>query len=171
MHEADDEKTTFITPDAVFCHLVMAFGLKSLGATYTRMVAKLFGKSMETYVDGMLVNDREDATHADDLAACFQIITKFNLILNPKKFGFAMRGRKFLGYMVIQHGIEPNTEKVKAILEMPPPTSIMEVQRLMGRLVTLNRFLSKSAYWGASILQGCQAERGIRMDARVPCTI
>lgn len=34
MHEADEEKTAFITPDGVFCYLVMAFRLKNLGDTY-----------------------------------------------------------------------------------------------------------------------------------------
>lgn len=41
-----------------------------------------------------------EATHADDLAAYFQIMTKFNLKLNPKNCAFAVWGGKFLGYMV-----------------------------------------------------------------------
>uniref|UniRef100_UPI00178C56A8 reverse transcriptase family protein n=1 Tax=Escherichia coli TaxID=562 RepID=UPI00178C56A8 len=42
MHEDDAEKTAFMTPEGIFCYLVMAFGLKNSGATYTRMVAKIF---------------------------------------------------------------------------------------------------------------------------------
>lgn len=57
----------------------MAFGLRNSGATYTRMVAKLFGellgKSMEAYVDDMLVKCKEEATHAEDY---FDIMTSFN---------------------------------------------------------------------------------------------
>lgn len=60
-------------PDGVLCYLVMAFRLKNLGAKYTRMVAKQFrellGKSMEAYVDDMLVKSREEATHASNLVA------------------------------------------------------------------------------------------------------
>lgn len=66
----------------------MAFRLKNSGATYTRMV-ELFGElldmSMEVYVDDMMVKIKVEATHVDDLAACFQIMEKFNLKLNPKK--------------------------------------------------------------------------------------
>ncbi|XP_019175786.1 PREDICTED: uncharacterized protein LOC109171110 [Ipomoea nil] len=47
--------------------------------------------------------------------------------------------------MVSKRGIEPNPEKVKAILEMEPPRSLREVQRLNGRLAALGRFLSRSA--------------------------
>lgn len=149
MEEGDEEKTAFVTPDGVFCYIVMAFGLKNSGATYTRMVAKLFGhllgKNMEAYVDDMLVKSRVDSTHAEDLACCFEIMEKFNLRLNPKKCAFAVRGGKFLGYMVTQRGIEPNPEKVKDILNLQPPRNVKEVQGLTGRMAALSRFLSKSA--------------------------
>ncbi|XP_019189544.1 PREDICTED: uncharacterized protein LOC109183972 [Ipomoea nil] len=75
MYQADEEKTAFLTPDGVYCYRVMPFGLKNAGATYTRMVARLFqdllGKSMAAYVDDMLVKSREETNHAEDLADCF----------------------------------------------------------------------------------------------------
>ncbi|CAH9143682.1 unnamed protein product [Cuscuta epithymum] len=149
MHEEDAEKTSFMTPEGVFCYLVMAFGLKNSGATYTRMISKLFrpvlGRTMEAYVDDMIVKSKRAGTHAVDLAEVFKIMEKFNLRLNPKKCTFAVQGGKFLGYLVSRRGIEPNPEKIKAILEMEPPRNVKEVQRLTGRLAALNRFLSKLA--------------------------
>lgn len=96
-------------------------------------------------MDDMLVKSREETSHVSDLAACFDIMTRFNLRLNPKKCAFVVRGGKYLGYMVTRRGIEPNPEKVRAILDMQPPTTITEVQRLTGRMAALSRFLSKSA--------------------------
>ena len=46
--------------------------------------------------------------------------------------------------MVSQRGIEANPEKVKAILDMMSPRSVKEVQRLTGRIVALNRFVSRA---------------------------
>ena len=46
--------------------------------------------------------------------------------------------------MVSQRGIEANPEKVKAILEMSSPRTVKEVQSLTGRIVALNRFVSKT---------------------------
>jgi len=139
----------FTTPEGVFCYRVMAFGLKNSGATYTRMVAKVFkqvlGRNMQAYVDDMIVKSVEANSHVNDLAEVFSIMKCFNLRLNPKKCTFAVHGGKFLGYMVSKRGIEPNPDKVKAILEMEPPRSLREVQRLNGRLAALSRFLSKSA--------------------------
>ncbi|XP_019166616.1 PREDICTED: uncharacterized protein LOC109162349 [Ipomoea nil] len=72
MHEEDAEKTAFTTPEGIFCYLVMPFGLKNAGATYTRMVAKLFktvlGRNMEAYVDDMIVKSRKATSHVEDLS-------------------------------------------------------------------------------------------------------
>ena len=46
--------------------------------------------------------------------------------------------------MVSQRGIEVNPDKIKAILDMAPPRTIKEVQRLTGRVASLGRFMSRS---------------------------
>ena len=42
MHEADQEKTSFVTSQGLFCYKVMPFGLKNAGATYQRLMNKMF---------------------------------------------------------------------------------------------------------------------------------
>ena len=64
--------------------------------------------------------------------------------LNLAKCIFGVSLGKFLSFMVSQRGIEANPEKVKAILDMTSPRTIKEMQRLMGRVATLNRFVSKA---------------------------
>ena len=71
MHLPDAEKTTIITPHGLFCYNVMPFGLKNVGATYQRLVTKMFrpllGKIMEVYIDDMLVKSKERPDHAEHL--------------------------------------------------------------------------------------------------------
>ena len=59
MHPDDQEKTAFITERGIFCYKVTPFGLKNAGATYQRLVNKMFadylGDTMEVYIDDMLV--------------------------------------------------------------------------------------------------------------------
>lgn len=87
MSEQDEEKTTFVTPDGLYCYRVMSFGLKNAGATYQRMInavfGKLLGKSMEAYIDDMLVKSSSRADHANHLRACFEIMRSHRLRLNP----------------------------------------------------------------------------------------
>ena len=53
-------------------------------------------------------------------------------------------GRKFLGFMVSQRGIEVNLEKIRAIVELKPPKTVKEVQSLNGKIAALNRFISRA---------------------------
>ena len=65
--------------------------------------------------------------------------------LNPAKCAFGVSAEKFLGFIVNNRGIEANPDKIKAILDMPSPSSIKEVQRLTGRIVALSRFVSRAS--------------------------
>ena len=64
--------------------------------------------------------------------------------LNPSKCVFGVTTGKFLGFMVSQRGIEVNLDKIQAILEMKPSTNIKEVQSLNGKVIALNRFVSRA---------------------------
>lgn len=67
MAKEDIERTSFFTAGAVYCFVVMPFGLKNAGATYQRLVNKMFaeeiGKTMEVYVDDMLVKSKTEEEH------------------------------------------------------------------------------------------------------------
>ena len=71
MYSSDAEKAAFITPHGLFCCNVMPFGLKNVGATNQRLVTKMFrlllGKTMEVYIDNMLVKSKERLNHATHL--------------------------------------------------------------------------------------------------------
>ncbi|XP_021592040.1 uncharacterized protein LOC110599777 [Manihot esculenta] len=148
MDRLDEEKTSFITEDGTYCYRAMPFGLKNAGATYQRLMNKIFrgqiGRNVEVYIDDMMVKSQTFQQHVADLKEVFGVLMQYRMRLNPDKCAFFIRG-KFLGYMVNGKGIEPNLEKVEAILKMPEPTYIRDVQRLTGRVVALNRFMSKSA--------------------------
>uniref|UniRef100_A0A2N9FTH5 Integrase catalytic domain-containing protein n=1 Tax=Fagus sylvatica TaxID=28930 RepID=A0A2N9FTH5_FAGSY len=70
LRREDQEKTVFITPRGVFCYKVMPFGLKNVGATYQRMVTKMFskllGKTVEVYIDDMVVKSVQGTDHLEN---------------------------------------------------------------------------------------------------------
>ena len=71
MNEVDQEKTSFITSQGLFCYKVMPFNLKNAGATYQRLVNHMFhpqiGWNVEVYVNDMLVKNLDEGKHLDDL--------------------------------------------------------------------------------------------------------
>ncbi|GJS52628.1 reverse transcriptase domain-containing protein [Tanacetum coccineum] len=70
---------------------------------------------------------------------------KINKKQNPKKCTFGATEGMFLGYLIEPDGIKPCPEKTKAVIQLPSPRTMKEVQSLNGKLAGLNRFLSKSA--------------------------
>ena len=148
MDEADQEKTSFVTNQGLFCYKVMPFGLKNAGATYQRLFNHMFrpqiGRNVEVYVDDMLVKSQDEGSHLDDLQETFDTLRQYSMELNPSKCAFGVSSGKFLGFMVSHRGIEANPDKIQAILDMKPPQNIKEVQSLTGRVAALNRFVSKA---------------------------
>ena len=104
MFPRDEEHTAFITDRELYCYKVMPFGLKNAGATYQRLVNKIFaellGVSMEVYIDDMLVKSAAAQDHVKHLDQTFSVLRKTNMMLNPNKCTFAVRAGKFLGFMV-----------------------------------------------------------------------
>ncbi|KAI9186445.1 hypothetical protein LWI28_017321 [Acer negundo] len=148
MHPSDQDKTSFITRQGLYCYKVMPFELKNASSTYQRMVNKLFkkqiGRSIEVYIDDMITKSLEAGKHPEDLRQTFQVFRKNQMRLNPAKYAFGVAARKFLGFMVHKRGIEANPKKIKAILDLKSPTTLKQAQGLTGRITTLNRFISRS---------------------------
>lgn len=149
MDVEDAEKTAFITDLGVFCYQKMPFGLKNAGATYQRLVNRLFanqvGRNIEVYVDDKVVKSRTVQQVPEDLRETLNTLRAANMKLNSQKCTFGVGSGKFLGFMILKRGIDANPKKIQAIVDMAPPRTIKEVQRLTGCLAALSRFLSRSA--------------------------
>ncbi|GKV30769.1 hypothetical protein SLEP1_g39549 [Rubroshorea leprosula] len=140
----DEEKTSFYAGDEIYCYVMMPFG----GATYQKMVTIVFqaqiGRNLEVYVDDIMVKSLKAEDHLTNLEETFNNFRKNRMRLNLAKCIFGVEFGKFLGFMVSIRGIEVNPEKIKAVVEMEPPKSVKDVQRLTGRVAALHRFISKS---------------------------
>uniref|UniRef100_A0A2N9EYS7 RNase H type-1 domain-containing protein n=1 Tax=Fagus sylvatica TaxID=28930 RepID=A0A2N9EYS7_FAGSY len=103
------------------------------------------GKTMEIYIDDMVVKSKFSQNHLEDLTETFRILRLHKLKLNASKCVFGVGSGKFLGFMVSHRGIEVNPDQIKAIQKLRAPQSHKEVQRLTGMTAALNRFISRSA--------------------------
>ena len=127
----------------------MSFVLKNARSTYQRMMTKMFkpqlDRNVEVYIDDMVVKSKLVSKHVRDLTSIFEILKEHKLRLNASKYSFGVGSGKFLRYMVTHRGIEVNLDQIKAINNLQPPWNPKEVQKLIGMMATLNRFISRSA--------------------------
>ena len=132
MDPDDQEKTSFVTEQGTYCYRVMPFGLKNVGATYQRLMNRMFqkqiGATMEVYIDDMLVKSTTTGLHIAHLSEAFQILRNYNMKLNPVKCAFGVSAGKFMGFIFNHRGIEVNPDKIKVVLDMSSPSGIKEVQ-------------------------------------------
>ncbi|GKA88111.1 reverse transcriptase domain-containing protein [Tanacetum coccineum] len=137
MAESDEEKTTFHTSQGVYCYTKMPFGLKNAGATYQRLVDKVFdnqvGRNIEVYVDDLVIKSHTEAEMLRDIDEMFQ-------------------------------GIKPCPSKTEAVLQLPSPRTIKEAQSLNGKLASLNRSGTglqpiKGTFVGATPVSSTQTKR------------
>jgi ribonuclease HI len=127
----------------------MPFGLKNAGATYQRMVTGMFehmiGKTVEAYIDDMLIKSVRKVNHVGDLRKVLEVLRSSKLRLNASKCLFGVSSGKFLGHMISYNGVEANPDQISALLNLEPPKDAKQVQHLTGMIAALGRFISRSA--------------------------
>jgi hypothetical protein len=147
MKESDQLTTSFITPFGMYCYVTMSFGLRNAGATYQRCMQHVFGdhigRTVEAYVDDIVIKTRKADDLVDDLRVVFDYLRANGVKLNPEKCVFGVPRGMLLGYIVSQRGIEPNPEKVTALERMGPIRDLKGVQKVLGCLTALSRFISR----------------------------
>ncbi|GAA0173157.1 hypothetical protein LIER_26830 [Lithospermum erythrorhizon] len=100
------------------------------------------GRNVDVYVDDMLVKIKVQADHLNNLRETFDQLWMSKLRINRQVF---IRCDLMKVSRLHERGIEPNTDKMKAILDMQPPRMYRDIQKLTGCLAALSRFISKSS--------------------------
>ncbi|RVW28042.1 hypothetical protein CK203_097974 [Vitis vinifera] len=103
----------------------------------TKIFKPLIGRTMEVYIDDIVVKSKTRSEHALHLEKKFCLMKAYNMKLNPTKYAFGVNAGKFLGFMVTQRGIGVNPGQIKVVMETPALSSKKELQCLTSRLATL----------------------------------
>jgi hypothetical protein len=170
MRREDEAKTGFTTPFRIFCFVIMPEGLRNVGPTFNRMMKLILGSQLgrnaSTYVDDIVIMSEKETYHIADLTETFDNMRRNGLNLNPEKCIFDICKGQLLGCMVSKRGIQANPQKIEALRRMQPPSSRKEVQRLTGRIASLNRFISKAAKWSLKVLRANTVFIGVRNSSK-----
>jgi hypothetical protein len=151
MAEQDVSKTAFGCPGFVglFEWVVMTFGLKNAATTYQWAMNMIFhdllGVLLEVYIDDIVVKSAGFEGHLADLRMAFGRMRKYGLKMNPLKCTFSVSTGKFLGFIVHERGIKVDPKKVESIRKLEEPMCKKDVQKLLGKVNYLRRFISNLA--------------------------
>jgi hypothetical protein len=151
MAKEDVSKTAFRCPGFVglFEWVIMTFDLKNAGATYQRAMNLIFhdllGVMMEVYIDDVVVKSVGFKEHMTNLKLSLERMKKYGLRMNPLKCAFGLISGRFLGFIVHEHGIQIDPKKIESIGKIGEPVCKKDVQKLLGKINYLRRFISNLA--------------------------
>nr|GEX76915.1 reverse transcriptase domain-containing protein [Tanacetum cinerariifolium] len=143
MAKDDKEKAAFIISQGIFCYTKMPCGLRNAGATYQRLVDKAFhkqiGRNIEVYVDDLVIKSHTEDEIVRDIGETFKTLREINMKLNLQNCTFGVEEGLFLGYTVNTKGLKVCPDKVDDVLSLPSPRCLKDVQKLNGKLTSMNR--------------------------------
>jgi hypothetical protein len=144
----DQHKTDFICPWGTFTYKKLPFGLKNAGATFQRAMSYAFHDIkhiVQPYLDDLSTHSLRRVDHPTHLRAIFVRCRFYRICLNPHKCVFCVKSDRLLGFIVSRHGIWVDPIKVEVILNLPPPSSLRQLQSLQGKANFLLRFIPNYA--------------------------
>ena len=144
----DIRKTAVITPFGLYEFPRTPFGLKTAGQSFQRLMDTILADipHVFVYLDDVLVASSSPEEHLEDLQRLFTRLQENEMVINAKKCLFGQSSLDFLGYKVDSNGIYPMEDRVNAIREQVPPTTIKELQRFLGMINYYRRFIPRAAH-------------------------
>jgi hypothetical protein len=127
----------------------MPKGLHNTSPTFCRMMKASLndqvGRNVLSCINDIVVASKKKELYISDPTKTFANMREANLKLNPEKCVFGVTRGKVLGRLVATKDIEASSNKIRAILQMKPPQTKNEAQKLTGHIAALNRFIAKLA--------------------------
>ena len=147
LKESCQHLTTFITPWGRFKYLRATMGLSCSSDEYNRRADLAFSciTGAVRVVDDLLKFDSSFAAHVTGVCALLQAARDANITFNAKKFLFAQRSLKWVGYQIQHGGIQVDPNKLNSIAEFPRPTNITELRSFLGLVEQLAGFSKEVA--------------------------
>ncbi|GAU30089.1 hypothetical protein TSUD_392450 [Trifolium subterraneum] len=149
MEPHDIHKTAFRTHLGHYEFLVMPFGLCNAPSTFQSTMNVIFQPYLRHFVivffDDILVYSRTKAEHLKHLETVFQCLLENCFILKLSKCSFAQNSISYLGHIVSAEGVGPDPEKIEAMVNWPPPTTLKQLRGFLGLTGFYRKFVKDYA--------------------------
>ena len=143
LDEESSKLCTISTPFGRFRFLRLPYGIKSASEVFQRSVSQML-EDLEgaiSFIDDILIWGNTKEQHDERLYAVLTKLRQENLKLNKAKCQFCVPGVKYLGHWIENGEIKPDEDKVRAINDMPPPADKKALQRFLGLVNYVGKFI------------------------------
>lgn len=135
--------TTFGTPWGRYCWLRMPYGLSSSPEVFQQYMTEIFGnmEGCSIYSDDIIIYADTPQKHNIILKKVLDTASSYNIKFNKSKCQFLVNKVKYMGHEISELGLQPDGSKVEAIKNMPRPENKTDLQRFLGCITYINKFI------------------------------
>lgn len=147
LDEDSSKITTFQTPFGRYRYKRMPYGIKTAPEIFHKKFKEIFGNinNIEHFMDDLKVWGKDQYEHDKTLRQVLERAREYNVKLNKTKCKIGVNKVKFLGHIFTDQGIEVNKEKVEAIMKMERPENVKEMERFLGIVNYISKFISMAS--------------------------
>ena len=142
--DEDKHKTAFITPDGLYEWNVLAQGLKNSPPSFQRVMVEILAPCRQfslVYIDDIVVFSRSFDEHVDHMQQLLSILSTYNFQLNPPKCKLFQCQIEYLSHIISENGFRPNDEKIRSIVNLREPSTLVEANKFLGGLAWYKKFV------------------------------
>ena len=147
MQLLDRPYTAFQAGKGFYQFTRVPFGLRNSGAVFQRVMDTMIKgedlKGAVFYVDNAYIGGVDQADHDRNLAKFLEASRKLNITFNVSKTVLSSNSLSILGHYICNNTIRPDPERVKPLLDLPPPNSLPEQRRVVGMFAYYSRWIAK----------------------------
>ena len=141
----DIAKTAFTTPQGLYEYLVLPFGLSNAPSTFQSVINSILGPELAhcclVYMDDIVVFSKTPEEHFTHLRLVLCKLQGAKLYGKLSKCKFALSSIKFCGHVVDQHGVMPDPDKIKVVLDWPIPVDVHQLRSFVGLAQYFRKFI------------------------------
>ncbi|XP_048747335.2 uncharacterized protein K02A2.6-like [Ostrea edulis] len=147
LDQESSKLTTFNTPFGRYRYKRMPFGISSAPEVFQKRMSQIFEKieGCDVIMDDILIWGKSVQQHNERLERVLKAVRHEKIKLNKKKCKIQMNEVKYMGHIFGEDGLKTCNDRIKAISEFPEPTNVKELQRFLGMVNYIGKFIQNQA--------------------------
>ena len=141
----DRKFTAFEVGGRLYQFTRVSFGVTNGVSAFQRSIDNIIEneKLSDTfvYVDNVTICGKTQGEHDENLQKFYDVATKYNITLNHEKSVISTSSITLLGYTIKDNTISPDYDRLKPLLEMPPPLNPKSQKRVIGMFSYYSKFI------------------------------